>query len=282
MRGCEVVGGTRRQRIGLALHRGGPDDAAVAGRGQQSRTSPCRTRGNALRITRRTMLGAGTRNPLRSFSLKLPRALLSSPGSTRRSSKRGPGVLDCPVKPGNDTDRIGVARKRRAAEGTRRWMTEDKNHARRDRRADPKGLAFRRPRNRAVRCPRAWTVRNRPSVLFGPAALQPLRNRTAQTRTQRRGVRRLVRRRRWRGRARRRPCRGARLSQRLRSCRRREGMGRSRLHALCGGQRSQQGVRRTRRASAAHAAGFGPGHRLHARRGGGFRHRRRRRPNTAR
>jgi len=31
---------------------------------------------------------------------------LSSPGSTGRSSKHRPGVLDCPVEPGNDTDRV--------------------------------------------------------------------------------------------------------------------------------------------------------------------------------
>ena len=37
--------------------------------------------------------------------------LLSSPGSTGRSSKHRPGVLDCPVKPGNDTDRVGVIEK---------------------------------------------------------------------------------------------------------------------------------------------------------------------------
>jgi hypothetical protein len=29
--------------------------------------------------------------------------LLSSPGLTGRSSKHRPGVLDCPVKPGNDS-----------------------------------------------------------------------------------------------------------------------------------------------------------------------------------
>src|SRR6516165_4098293 len=31
---------------------------------------------------------------------------LSSPGATERSSKRGPLVLDCPVKPGNDINRV--------------------------------------------------------------------------------------------------------------------------------------------------------------------------------
>src|SRR4029077_16478787 len=38
-------------------------------------------------------------------------ASLSSPGSTRRSSKNRPGVLDCPVKPGNDMDRVRLIAK---------------------------------------------------------------------------------------------------------------------------------------------------------------------------
>jgi hypothetical protein len=33
---------------------------------------------------------------------------LSSPGSTGRSSNYRPGVLDCPVKPGNDTFMVAV------------------------------------------------------------------------------------------------------------------------------------------------------------------------------
>jgi hypothetical protein len=38
--------------------------------------------------------------------------MMSSPGLTGRSSKHPPGVLDCPVKPGDDPDGVGVIGKR--------------------------------------------------------------------------------------------------------------------------------------------------------------------------
>jgi hypothetical protein len=41
---------------------------------------------------------------------------LSSPGSTGRSSKHRPGVLDCPVKPGNDIDTVSASESALAAE----------------------------------------------------------------------------------------------------------------------------------------------------------------------
>ena len=45
----------------------------------------------------------------------LQQAHLSSPGLTGRSSKHRPGVLDCPVKPANDTNGVGSTRKRSSA-----------------------------------------------------------------------------------------------------------------------------------------------------------------------
>src|SRR5216683_4757410 len=46
--------------------------------------------------------------------------MLSSPGLTGRSSKHRPWILDCPVKPGKDTDRISLKGKC-CSEGSTPW-----------------------------------------------------------------------------------------------------------------------------------------------------------------
>jgi hypothetical protein len=51
---------------------------------------------------------------LEHFLVRLTPFVLSSPGLTGRSSNRRPWILDCPVKPGNDTGRISLIEKRRA------------------------------------------------------------------------------------------------------------------------------------------------------------------------
>jgi hypothetical protein len=42
--------------------------------------------------------------------MRMTPTMLSSPGLTGRSSKHRPWLLDCPVKPGNDTERISLTR----------------------------------------------------------------------------------------------------------------------------------------------------------------------------
>jgi hypothetical protein len=46
------------------------------------------------------------------FFVELTHATLSLPGLTGRCSKYRPRVLDCPVKPGNDTNRVSMIEKR--------------------------------------------------------------------------------------------------------------------------------------------------------------------------
>ena len=48
---------------------------------------------------------------LEHFLVRLTSFVLSSPGLTGRSSKDRPWILDCPVKPGNDTGRISLIEK---------------------------------------------------------------------------------------------------------------------------------------------------------------------------
>jgi hypothetical protein len=57
---------------------------------------------------------------LEHFPVRSTPFVLSSPGLTGRSSKHRPWILDCPVKPGNDTGRISLIEKtprRRALSG---------------------------------------------------------------------------------------------------------------------------------------------------------------------
>src|SRR5437899_4890847 len=63
----------------------------------------------AAPTTVRSVLRAAGRLPLKSFSCELLPwkflSVVSSPGLTGRSSNPIEGILDCPVKPGNDTGR---------------------------------------------------------------------------------------------------------------------------------------------------------------------------------
>src|SRR5215467_3262014 len=45
------------------------------------------------------------------FRSSRPSSVLSSPGLTGRPSNHRPGILDCPVKPGNDTNRVNLIEK---------------------------------------------------------------------------------------------------------------------------------------------------------------------------
>jgi len=49
---------------------------------------------------------------LEHFPMSLTSILLSSPGLTGRSGNHRPGILDCPVKPGNDTGKVSLIGKR--------------------------------------------------------------------------------------------------------------------------------------------------------------------------
>src|ERR1700730_15119927 len=66
----------------------------------------CATGPNVRFLSLIRATGRGLIDSLEHFSIRLTPTMLSSPGLSGRSSKHRPWLLDCPVKPGNDTVRV--------------------------------------------------------------------------------------------------------------------------------------------------------------------------------